>query len=55
MNCYNKDISKNTVLLKERTKMEMMKKVFNGIKENKASVVFASLTILVFAAGIQLA
>lgn len=34
--------------------MEMMKKLFDGIKENKASVVFASLTILVFAAGIQL-
>jgi hypothetical protein len=35
--------------------MNMMKNLMKEIKENKAAVVFASLTILVFAIGIQVA
>lgn len=35
--------------------MNMMKNLMKEIKENKVTVVFASLTILVFAIGIQVA
>ena len=33
----------------------MFEKLMNGIKENKATCVFAALTILVFAVGFQIA
>lgn len=34
--------------------MKMFEKLMNQIKENKASVVFALLTVLVFTVGVQL-